>query len=209
MTDANINKVVLRVAELTKDGESKDSDDSTTKNSCGDQDKAIMDFIKKGGYIYSMGRKGKRLRVDISKWKVEEKQQIKINFDYVPLDQTSDDDSKYSYIGEYNITKKAIFINTENSNIHVTDVCLIVMSNRYKRWYQWYDYYNIGIMLSFGRHSENPEAKPVIITNKYIDPEIIKKNSMLREWLKQFIAMPNEAILPIIADIIADIIKKN
>lgn len=105
---------------------------------------------------------------------------VLINFDY-------DKDDDFNYSGECTIEEHAIFINVISQQDQ--DQCLIIFTNDkcFSREYE-NGYFNIGIMLSYGRRSEFPEAKTIFAYQKELP---IASNSIIIKLVRAQLKQPN------------------
>lgn len=137
-------------------------------NSC-TNDKKTFETLKKL-YLYTWNNTYKSM--EESYLKIQDGK-IFINFDEI------DDD--YKYLGKFTTEEHAIFIYTESCNDK--DQCLIILMHdkEFDVDYNLVGYFNIGIMLSYGRRSQFPEAKTVFIYENQIN---VKSNSDLNKIIK-------------------------
>ncbi len=111
-------------------------------------------------------------------------QKVYINFD----DENTDN---FSYVGTCEIEDHAIFINVKSKEDN--DQCLVILMND-KNFDHEYDtiYFNVGMMLSYGRRSQFPESKTVFACQKKLN---INSNSifnrLIKDQLKKYQIEPN------------------
>lgn len=105
---------------------------------------------------------------------------VLINFDY-------DKDCGFNYSGGCTIEDHAIFINVTSRQDQ--DQCLIIFTNDkcFSREYE-NGYFNIGIMLSYGRRSQFPEAKTILAYQKELP---ITSNSIIVKLVRDQLKKPN------------------
>lgn len=131
-------------------------------------------------YLYTWNSTYKRIEESYFKY---ESNEILINFD-------KESTNKFSYVGTCNIEEHAIFINVISEDDK--DQCLIIFMNNRSFDHEYEKiYFNIGIMLSYGRRSQFPEAKIIFACQEKLNVNNFLLNNLVKNQLKKFNIDPN------------------
>lgn len=119
--------------------------------------------------------------------KTIEKSFLKYDGNKVLIDFDYEKEGDFNYSGECTIEEHAIFINVISPQDQ--DQCLIIFTND-KCFSKEYEkrYFNIGIMLSYGRRSQFPEAKTIFAYQKELP---IASNSIIIKLVREQLKKPN------------------
>ncbi len=126
-----------------------------------------------------------------SSYKMIEESYLKYNGDKVSINFDEEEEKNFSYVGTCEIEDHAIFINVKSKVDN--DQCLMIFMND-KNFDHEYDavYFNVGIMLSYGRRSQFPETKTVFVCQRKLNVNnntIL--NKLIREQLRKYQIEPN------------------
>ena len=131
-------------------------------------------------YLYTWNPTCKTIEKSVLKY---DGNKVLIDFDYVDYEK----EGNFNYSGECTIEEHAIFINVTSQQDQ--DQCLIIFTNDkcFSREYEK-RYFNIGIMLSYGRRSQFPEAKTIFAYQKELP---IDSNSIIIKLVRDQLKQPN------------------